>query len=225
MLKTARLLKNRVKVSVRNYQFDQAVKRIRQLAPAAVPDRGMIEDLFFASDNQGYVADPEYLDDVVRRSATTSKPILECGSGITTLLLGLFAAARGVPVWSLEHDPEWYGRTAAMITRYQIENIHLLLSPLRSYGDFSWYDPPLNRMPKHFGMVVCDGPPSKTTPGERYGLLPVMRDRLGPGSVILLDDIEKGKVNGVVHRWQEEASVSYQRFMSRASAYGVLVLH
>jgi predicted O-methyltransferase YrrM len=222
--KTARVLKNRVKASVRNYQFNRALERIGREAPTKVPDRKIIEDLFFASENQSYGADPEYLDEVVRQSATTSKPILECGSGLTTILLGLFAGARGVPVWSLEHDPEWSESTAAMMSRYKIENIQLLLSPLRSYGNFSWYDPPLDRMPKHFGMVVCDGPPKKSTTGDRYGLLPVMRDRLGSGSVILLDDVEKQNPDPVLSRWLEEVPASYQVFLSRASSYAVITL-
>jgi hypothetical protein len=222
--KTVRHWKSTLNASVRNYQFNRALERIGRVAPAKVPDRKIIEDLFFASGNQSYGADPEYLDELVRRSATTSNPILECGSGLTTILLGLFAGARGVSVCSLEHDPEWYESTAAMMRRYKIENIQLLLSPLRSYGDFSWYDPPLDRMPKHFGMVVCDGPPKKSTTGDRYGLLPVMRDRLGTGSVILLDDVELENPDPVLSRWLEELSASYRVFPSRASAYAVVTL-
>jgi hypothetical protein len=222
--KTVRLWKSTLKASVRNYQFNRTLERIRREAPAKVPDRKRIEALFFASGNQSYGADPEYLDEVVRRSATTSKPILECGSGLTTILLGLFAGARGVSVWSLEHDPEWYESTAAMIRRYKIENVHLLRSSLRSYGDYSWYDAPLDQMPKHFGMVVCDGPPKKSTTGDRYGLIPVMRNRLGTGSFILLDDVELENPDPVLSRWLDEVSASYQLFPSRASSYAVIML-
>jgi predicted O-methyltransferase YrrM len=189
-----------------------------------VPDRKTIEDLFFASGNESYGADPEYLDEVVRRSATTSKPVLECGSGLTTILLGLFAGARGIPVFSLEHDPEWYEFTATLMRRHQIGQVQLLLSPLRSYGEFSWYDPPFDRIPKVFGTVVCDGPPKKTTPGDRYGLLPVMRDRLGSGSVIVLDDVELQNPDPVLFRWASETAASYQVFPSRASSYAVITL-
>ena len=108
--------------------------------------------------------------------------------------------------------------------RFQINGVELLLTPLRSYGEFSWYDIPLDQMPKRFGMVVCDGPPKKTTPGDRYGLLPIMRDRLGPGSVILLDDAEIHNPDRVLSRWLQEVSASYESFPSRASSYAVVVL-
>ena len=42
-------------------------------------------------------------------------------------------------------------------------------------------------LPGQFALVVCDGPPSGTL-GGRYGLVPVMREHLQPGCVILLDD-------------------------------------
>jgi len=172
-----REIRARVKAGIREYQFGRAIRRIAASAASDVPETKLIWHLFSAWGNQSYGADPEYLEEVIRISAKTSEPILECGSGLTTILLGLFAGRRGIPVWTLEHDAYWYKQTAATLSRYGIDGVELLLTPLRSYGEFSWYDPPLHQMPKRFGMVVCDGPPKKATRGDRYGLLPVMRDR------------------------------------------------
>jgi hypothetical protein len=221
---TIRALKNKVGASVRNYRFDRALERVVRGAPAKIPDKKMIEALFFASANRSYGADPEFLDEVIKRAAAMSQPILECGSGLTTILLGLFAAGRGISVWSLEHDPQWFETTAAMMRRYDIQNVNLLLCPLRSYGDFSWYNPPVDHIPKRFGMVVCDGPPKKSTPGDRYGLLPLMRNRLGSGSLILLDDVELQNSDPVLSRWMKETSAVYQVFPSRFSSYAVVTL-
>jgi hypothetical protein len=80
--------------------------------------------------------------------------------------------------------------TAAMMRRCKIGDIQLLLTLCVPTGIFLGTIRPLNRMPKHFGMVVCDSLPKKSIPGDCYGLLPVMRNRLGTGSVILLDDVE-----------------------------------
>jgi len=101
MSTTIRVLKGKVQSSVCNFNFHRALERIARGAPTQVPDRKMIEELFFASANQSYGADPEFLEEVVRRSAATTEPILECGSGLATILLGLFAGAREVPVWTL----------------------------------------------------------------------------------------------------------------------------
>jgi hypothetical protein len=219
-----RELRRRVQASSREFHFRRAVRQISAAAATEMPKTKLIWQLFAAWGNQSYSADPEYLEEVVRRAATTREPILECGSGLTTILLGLFAGRRGIPVWSLEHDTEWYQHTSATMRRFQINGVELLLTPLRSYGEFSWYDIPLDQMPKRFGMVVCDGPPKKTTPGDRYGLLPIMRDRLGPGSVILLDDAEIHNPDRVLSRWLQEVSASYESFPSRASSYAVVVL-
>jgi predicted O-methyltransferase YrrM len=175
--------------------------------------------------NLNYSGHPEYLGEVIRRAATTTDPILECGSGLTTILLGLFAGRRDIKVWTLEHDPEWFHRMVAAVRRYGIEGVELTLAPLRSYGEFVWYDVPIDRMPKRFGLVVCDGPPQKTTKGDRYGLLPVMRDSLNAGSVILFDDVKVEGPDPIVSRWIQESRESIQLFSSRPSdSYAVITV-
>ena len=184
-----------------------------------------MEQLCTGWGNEAYSGNPEYLEEVIRRAATTSDPVLECGSGLTTILLGLFAGRRGVQVWTLEHDQEWYKRIAAALRRFRIDGIELILSPLRSYGEFSWYDAPIGRMPRRFGIVVCDGPPKTTTPGDRYGLVPVMRDRLGHGTVILLDDVQTQEPDPVLSRWLQETRASFRLFPRRpADYYAVLIM-
>lgn len=74
-------------------------------------------------------------------------------------------------------------------------------SPLKDYGDFCWYDAPLESMPDSFSLVICDGPPGATK-GGRYGLVPFMRDRLRSGCVILLDDAEREEERTIAARWQ-----------------------
>jgi hypothetical protein len=39
----------------------------------------------------------DYLEEVIDRAARTSGPILECGSGLTSLLLGLYAGPSQCP--------------------------------------------------------------------------------------------------------------------------------
>jgi hypothetical protein len=52
--------------------------------------------------------------------------------------------------------------------------------------------------------VVCDGPPQKTTPGDRYGLVPRMRDHLGGGSVILFDEVQTQDPDPILSQWLQE---------------------
>ena len=94
----------------------------------------------------------------------------------------------GITIWSLEHDPYWQARIEEVLEHYHIPGVELCLAPINDYGEFGWYAPPFQRLPKTFRIVICDGPPQKTTLGGRYGLLPVMRDRLARESLILLDN-------------------------------------
>jgi hypothetical protein len=79
---------------------------------------------------------------------------------------------------------------------------------LKTYAGYAWYDPPLARMPSAFSMVVCDGPPADTV-GGRYGLVPVMRRRLAPGCVILLDDAVREHERAIARRWEYELEASH----------------
>ena len=187
-------------------EFGRAMHRLMALAPGAAPQRQLLADLQAGWDNKGFTAEVDYLAELARLAVGTAGPVLECGSGLTTVLLGALAGRRGVDIWTLEHDPGWWRRVTAALRRHGLPEVHLCLSDLRDYGDFTWYDPPLGIMPQDFRLVVCDGPPG-TTPGGRFGLVPVMRDRLPLGAVILLDDADRVGEQLALRRWTSEASL------------------
>jgi len=157
--------------------------------------------------NQVWAASLEYVQQMVCQASATNLPILECGSGLTTLVLGLITRGTKTDVWSLEHHSEWHQRVSDTLHQLAINHINLCLSPLISYEGFAWYDVPSGKMPNNFGLVVCDGPPG-STPGGRYGLMPVMRDRLAPEAVILMDDIDRQGEWNAVHRWKSMEPLS-----------------
>src|SRR6266540_459416 len=201
------MLRHAVKDALRAGSLRRAIRRITNRPSWEVPDRNTLQELQIGWDNEGYGAELDYLEEVARRAVTTDGPVLECGSGITTILLGLLAG-RGVEIWTLEHHPEWKMRVEAVLKQYHIPGIELCSVPLRDYENFDWYDPPLDRMPKDFRIVVCDGPPC-TTRGGRYGLLSILGERLCPGAIILLDDAVPG--SETLNRWTVEAGVSVKR--------------
>jgi hypothetical protein len=180
-----------------------ALHHLARLPDGEAPSRMLLDDLQTGWANHGMAARTDYLAEVCRQAALTRGPILECGSGLTTLLLGLIAGRRGVDTWTLEHLPEWHRALAAALARHHVPRVHLCLTPLRSFGDFSWYDPPLDEMPDRFNLVVCDGPPSDTS-GGRYGVLPLVHDRITAKTVLLLDDAERPTEVEVLRRWHAE---------------------
>jgi hypothetical protein len=67
------------------------------------------------------------------------------------------------------------------------------------------------------------GAPPGTTPGGRYGLLPLLGDRLLKGAVILLDARRLDK-QGVLQRWEKEAGWRYTIKDSGTTAYAVVTV-
>jgi hypothetical protein len=173
-------------------------------ATPAIRMSATLESLVYGWGNDTFSARHDFLAALLSYGRRAAGPILECGSGLSTVVL---AKVTRQPVWSLEHDPGWRKCTQEALDTYGCSQAHVLWAPLRSYGEFAWYDPPLARMPSDFALVVCDGPPLGT-PGGRYGLLPLMRSRVRPGCVVLLDDVGRPAETGVADRWVSEFKVT-----------------
>jgi hypothetical protein len=199
-------LKRAAKEALQDRTFRNAIRRVADLPLGVVPDRELLSDLLVGWGNEGFAAQTDYLEEVSRQAAKTDGPILECGSGLTSVMLGLLAGRRGVQTWSLEHFPEWRVRVKNALERFEIPNVQICSAPLRSFGEFEWYDAPRAEMPKEFQLVICDGPPGSTA-GGRYGLLPVMGERLPAGSLILLDDAARPGEVEVLLRWASETKL------------------
>ena len=214
-------IKQPVKNMLLRRQLREAVRAINQLPAGQVPDRNQLSELMTGWSNEGYAANLEYLEAVANSSINTRGPVLECGSGATTILLGLLCGRRNVEVWSLENSAPWQERVTDALKANGISGVHVCSSPLIEYGDYVWYDPPLAQMPKEFSLVICDGPPGDTK-GGRYGLLPVMGDRLPRGSTILLDDAGRPGELELIKKWEAEATFQTDLIETQGSHYAVM---
>jgi hypothetical protein len=203
-------IKETIAQARRRRRFRHAFNRYGQFPVKADPPVDVVGELVASWANEGFSAFSEYIFAIIRHARTTQGPILECGSGLSTLLLGWEASRRGGKVWTLEHHPAWAERMRGELTGQAITSVELCSAPLRDYGSFAWYDPPLERMPTAFSLVVCDGPPGETL-GGRYGLLPVLRPRLASGCVILLDDYERADEQATASRWVQETGATLEK--------------
>ena len=161
--------------------------------------------------NEKYSAGHEYIEALVEHAWQCDGPILECGAGLSTVLLGLIARRIGQRVWSLEHQAKWADHVRDALRKWRIRTVELCVNDLRSYGSFTWYAPPVERMPDGFALVACDGPP-RGTPGGRYGLLPVMRSRLRSGCLIIADDAQRPEDRAVIEAWAKELRAEVTTF-------------
>ena len=202
-------IKRPAKAALLSYLFRQAMRELAKVSPGEIPARELLKKLRLGWDNQGWDAKLDYLEEITRRAVATEGPILECGSGLTSLVLGHLVGRRKVETWSLEHNADWHRRVASAIARNHVTGVNLCLAPLREYGQFNWYDPPLAEMPAKFSLVICDGPPDLAH-GGRYGLLPILGNRLESGAVILFDDAREPGQPEVLQRWASESGVKVE---------------
>ena len=199
----------------RKYVFGRAMKNFVRNPLQALTDRNsVLSELIYGWGNEDWSAMEEYLQGCLHHAQHADGPILECGSGLSTILLGAISQRTGNEVWSLEHQPLWGRKVTSTLERFGISSAHLCIRPLKDYGAFAWYDPPLASMPDGFSMVVCDGPPGDTK-GGRSGLLPVMRSRLKPGAAIFLDDASREPEKIIAARWAGELHTTYDILGSR----------
>jgi len=202
-------IKRPAKSALLSYLFRQAMQDLAKLQLGEMPSRELLKKLRLGWDNQGWDAKLDYFEEIAKRAIATEGPILECGSGLTTLVMGHLAGRRNVETWSLEHNPDWHRRVSSAIKRHHVPGLNLCLAPLRDYKEFNWYDPPLDKMPPKFSLIICDGPPDLSN-GGRYGLLPILGDRLDKSAVILFDDAREPGQPEVLRRWEAEIGVNVE---------------
>ena len=172
-------------------------------------DRRILLDLIYGWGNEAWSADTEYLLGCLHHAQGCQGPVLECGSGLSTLLVGAVLQKSGGVLYSLEHQKNWGDRVSSFLKRYGIDSVLMHVHPLKEYADFTWYEIPAERLFDKYPLVVCDGPPSATR-GGRYGLIPLMKSQLAPGCVILLDDADRTHEQVIANRWAQELDTPYE---------------
>lgn len=194
----------------RDFVFWRAMRRfLRDPAASTASGNNVIADLIYGWGNEAWSALEEYSVGCLKHALASKGPILECGSGLTTIMVGVVAQKSGNTIWSLEHTQAWGERVKKYLKRYRIDSVRMCVNPLKDYGDFFWYEPPLELMPNEFSLILCDGPPGDTR-GGRYGLVPIMKGRLKPGCIILLDDAARKQERAIAARWQVELRANYE---------------
>jgi hypothetical protein len=212
--------KEKVKSINRERRLGAAMRRLSSVHADETPSRDLLLELGRAWGEDGFRAVGGYVEEVARWATEAHGPVLEIGSGLTTLILGALLGRRGLPVWTLEHHPEYFRYTDQNVQRYGLTNVHLKLAPLRDYGEFCWYDPPLDELPRDFGLVIADGPPGDVK-GGRFGLLPVLQSHFAPGVVVLLDDAERAQEKAVLQKWESEYGLSHVSHTRDGKAWAV----
>ncbi len=133
--------------------------------------------------------------------------IVECGSGKSTAVLAEVAATYGGRVIALEHDPKWLHETAELIHICDA-SADLRLAPL-NYGDTEpfWYAKSAWEDLDGIGMLVVDGPPNFGRLNARRPAVPLLRDKMLPGCLVILDDLQRKSEREAIAEWGIEMTI------------------
>jgi predicted O-methyltransferase YrrM len=134
--------------------------------------------------------------------------ILECGSGLTTLMLARCCQMNGRgQVVSLENGENYADATRSYIERYGLQDYATVmfapLTPAVYDGlEYTWYT--TDELPEErIDMLVIDGPPGVTGKHARYPAIPVCYPNLAHNSRVFLDDAARRDEREIVSMWCE----------------------
>lgn len=168
-----------------------AIEALRELPADPAPE--LFIELVRGWDNP-WSATPELLLTLYHLAHSGSGPILETGTGVSTLILGMFAA-QGRAVYSLEHDPIWAQQARVALERHGLDPGIVHYCPLESREGGLWYGA-LPEIPD-LSLVLCDGPPRAY---GRGGLFQALARQIR-GATIVADDMNSPTERDLVSRW------------------------
>ena len=192
----------------RKYALNKAMDKFLQNPEQCLDEESsLLNELFYGWGNEAWSAENEYLLACIKKALTCNGPILECGSGLSTLLVGGIAKKRGIEHIVFEHIGQWSKKVQRQLDKHKLNNTNISNTPIKDYGNYSWYDISTVKSPENFALIVCDGPPSSIK-GGRHGLIPLMKHNFSADCVILLDDADREQEHDIVKQWQKEMDMS-----------------
>lgn len=158
----------------------------------------------------GWAASPDFLlrcvDEMLARRPAY---VVECGSGLSTLILSLAIEQYDLPtkVIALEHETTFGARTCALLERHGVaRHAEVRIAPLMPTGlpdhPTPWYQASALEGLHEIGMLLIDGPPTATGPQARYPAVPLLRDRFADRCLILIDDMTRDSDRETAERWE-----------------------
>ncbi len=136
--------------------------------------------------------------------------IVECGSGVSTVISGTMIERNGKGrVIALEDDEHWAGHTRDILEAQGVAGeIEVRYAPLKDIdvaGETrSWYDQSQLDDIDKIDFLLVDGPIDRDDRGNRYAALELLKDKLSDKAVIFCDDTFRPNWKRLVHKWAEE---------------------
>jgi len=161
-------------------------------------DPATFEDLAEArkyTGNPGYVAKEDSLMSAITLARKADGPIIETGSGLSTILMA--AAAPDQIVYCLEHHGLWAANLRQLSAESGITNIALVECEINAKtGFYKLTDDDLDELPIDFALAFHDGPPRAHK--GRMAFFDIFAETCG---TIIVDDCDDPNYREAIERW------------------------
>ncbi len=162
-----------------------------------------------------------FLYEVVRQGEFQT--IVECGCGISTVIIGLALGNRSDRFLSLEHEACWLQATRDALVRAglsgRVELHHAPLKPVGFGGQVWQAHDDAALLSNEAGLLLVDAPPGGV---GRMGVLPRLASHLQPGALVLLDDASRPAESACVSAWVREGLASLGGYLPVGTGIAIL---
>lgn len=193
----------------RQHSFDQAMRKMLKHRDGRVAD-SIVADLYAHWGDPLSQNDEVYVRSCLAEATAADGAILQCGTGLMTLLLGAVCDRednKAKHVWCLENDEHWANMMRSWLTEYRIRKAHLINAPAESFVGYTWYGIDTNRLAKKYALVICDG--ARATPRGAIGTIKQIESRLADNFAILARNISKASELKYLAGWAKNRGASF----------------
>ncbi len=192
-----------VKGLARRALLTDGVRRLTLSVANGQVDEQAIAELWLGWGNPQWSATSDMLSVLAShmlRPAT--RTVLECGSGVSTIVMGIAAEFTGAQVVSLEADAEWHAQMSRTIERFNLRNVDIRHAPIERQAAADWYAAPAVADLSRVDLFVCDGPRGETR-GGRSGALAHVVPLLAGNATIVIDDVHRAPERELAARFRD----------------------
>ncbi|MFO7893820.1 MAG: class I SAM-dependent methyltransferase [Longimicrobiales bacterium] len=158
-----------------------------------------------------WAMDAVFAENLVQQVNERPGRIVELGSGHSSVLIAQRLGHLGAGhLTAVDHLEEFADRTRGWIEDRGLGEVATVVhAPIAEHeidGEvYPWYSMEVleARLPEIIDLLVVDGPPGKIGKDARWPAVPLLKDRLAPGAVVLLDDGDRADETRIAYSWRD----------------------
>ncbi len=161
---------------------------------------------------RGFAGSPDFIKSLLfHLMKHQPKLIVEASSGVSSIVISEWITKYSPESkhYALDHEEKYAGLTRSRISQPNSTIIH---APLKSYSldnkEYKWYDMSMIEDLDQIDMLIIDGPPHFVNDLARYPALPLLKDKLKEGCIIILDDGRREFEQQIVKEWAQKENIS-----------------